>query len=116
MTSQLDLLMTRFWASRSLSSKRIALMVKRKPTAGFFISDFIRILPHQSDEVQTAILQLLTGMSGQPAIKAIVDCIKKPAATPVVAAAAESLVKNGQSFEWQLVHTFFSKDLSLIHI
>ena len=83
---------------------------KKKADRWVFISDFIRVLPHQSDEVQTAILQLLTGMSGQPAIKAIVDCIKKPAATPVVAAAAESLVKNGQSFEWQLVHAFFSKD------
>ena len=86
---------------------------KKKADRWVYVGDFIRILPRQSEEVQAAILRILVGMLGQSAIEAVVDRINADVSLPIANQAANTLVKNGPRFQWQLVHAFFSSNKAI---
>jgi len=82
---------------------------KKKADRWVYVGDFIRVLPSQSATVQASILRMLSGMLGQPAIEAVVGRINNGSPVELVVEATDTLTKNGQRFQWQLVHAFFSK-------
>ena len=77
-----------------------------------FVGDLLRVLPRQSAEVRAAILRILVGHRGKPTIESFVGRIRKDSPS-IGVEAINSLSLSGPDLQWQLVHAFFSPDLTV---